>query len=196
MVSPILPINELENSNFCPSLLGQKFFVRLLGELKIPKCPFEIYWPLPEDWQKYCVTHFSIFCYIILDIFPVVGLPLTTIKEIIENFPSWSHLLFYEVFISLFPFQHWRQNTTIESDTTITSPSSIHKEEISLLVCLYNATWYRNSNNTMDHPRSKNLNFGNEFLGFWNFGNFSFKIIFRDTLWTFAHHSWQQVWNL
>ena len=46
MVSPILPKNELENSNFCPSLLGQKFFVCFLGELKKTKCPFEIKWPL------------------------------------------------------------------------------------------------------------------------------------------------------
>ena len=42
LVSPILPKNKLENSNFCPSLLGQKFFVRFLGELKKPKCPLEI----------------------------------------------------------------------------------------------------------------------------------------------------------
>ena len=28
------PKNELENVNFCPSLLGQKCFVRFLGELK------------------------------------------------------------------------------------------------------------------------------------------------------------------
>ena len=46
MVSPILPKNELENSNFCPSLLRQKMFVRFLGGLKKPKCPFEINWPL------------------------------------------------------------------------------------------------------------------------------------------------------
>ena len=38
--------NELENVNFCPSLLGQKFFVRFLGELNKPKSPFEINWPL------------------------------------------------------------------------------------------------------------------------------------------------------
>ena len=37
----------LENSNVCPSLLGQKFFVRFLGELKKTKSPFEINWPLP-----------------------------------------------------------------------------------------------------------------------------------------------------
>ena len=34
--------NQLENSNSCPSLLGQKFFVGFLGELKKLKCPFQI----------------------------------------------------------------------------------------------------------------------------------------------------------
>ena len=34
--------NEPENLNFCPSLLGQKFFVRFLEELKKPKSPFKI----------------------------------------------------------------------------------------------------------------------------------------------------------
>ena len=38
--------NELENVNFCPSLLEQKFFVRFLGELKKTKSSFEINWPL------------------------------------------------------------------------------------------------------------------------------------------------------
>ena len=37
---------ELENSNFCPNLLGQKFSVRFLEELKHPKFSFEINWPL------------------------------------------------------------------------------------------------------------------------------------------------------
>ena len=46
MVSSILPKNKLENSNFCSSLLGQKFFVRFLEELKTPKRPFKINWPL------------------------------------------------------------------------------------------------------------------------------------------------------
>ena len=46
LVSPILPKNEHENSNFCPSLLGQKLFVRFLGELKKQKRPFEFNWPL------------------------------------------------------------------------------------------------------------------------------------------------------
>ena len=41
----ILPKNELENVNFCPSLLGQKFFVRFLGELKKTKSLFENNWP-------------------------------------------------------------------------------------------------------------------------------------------------------
>ena len=54
-MSSILPKNELENSNFCPSLLGQTFFVRFLGELKTPKSPFEINWPLvgsvPSFWN-------------------------------------------------------------------------------------------------------------------------------------------------
>ena len=43
LVSPILSKNEHENSNFCPSLLGQQIFVRFLGELKkqtnILTCP-------------------------------------------------------------------------------------------------------------------------------------------------------------
>jgi hypothetical protein len=41
-MSSILPENELENFNFCPSLVGQKFFVRFLEELKKTKSPFEI----------------------------------------------------------------------------------------------------------------------------------------------------------
>ena len=36
------PKNELENVDFRPSLLGQKFFIRFLGELKKLKSPFEI----------------------------------------------------------------------------------------------------------------------------------------------------------
>ena len=46
IVSSILPKNELENSNFCPSLMGQKFFVRFLEEFRIAIRPFEINWPL------------------------------------------------------------------------------------------------------------------------------------------------------
>ena len=45
-MSSILPKNELENVNFCPNLLGQKFFVPFLGELKKPKSHFEINRPL------------------------------------------------------------------------------------------------------------------------------------------------------
>ena len=51
MVSPILPKNELENSNFCPSLLGQKFVVHFLGEFKKSKCHFKINWPLACTWK-------------------------------------------------------------------------------------------------------------------------------------------------
>ena len=59
LASSILPKNEFENLNFCPSLLGQKFFVCFLEELKEPKCPFEIIWPLitvkstVEIWQNF-----------------------------------------------------------------------------------------------------------------------------------------------
>ena len=42
LVSSILPQNELENVDFCPSLQGQIFFVSVLRELKQPKSPFEI----------------------------------------------------------------------------------------------------------------------------------------------------------
>ena len=43
-VSSILPKNELGNSNFCPSLPGQTFFILFLEELKNTKCSFEINW--------------------------------------------------------------------------------------------------------------------------------------------------------
>ena len=65
MVSSILPKNELENSNFCPSLMGQKFFVRFMEELKTQKSPCEINWPLKKIdfsnlhslplFQKFCI---------------------------------------------------------------------------------------------------------------------------------------------
>ena len=38
----IAPKNQLENVNFCPSLLGQKFFIHFLGELKRPKSPSKL----------------------------------------------------------------------------------------------------------------------------------------------------------
>ena len=38
--------NTCQRSLWTPSQLGQKFFVRFLGELKKPKSPFEINWPL------------------------------------------------------------------------------------------------------------------------------------------------------
>ena len=46
LVSPMLSKNELENSNVWPSLLGQKFLVCFLEELKKTKSPVEINWPL------------------------------------------------------------------------------------------------------------------------------------------------------
>ena len=45
-VSSMLPKIELESFNFCPSLLGQKNFVRFKGELKKQKNSVEINWPL------------------------------------------------------------------------------------------------------------------------------------------------------
>ena len=45
-MSSVLPKNEIEHSNLCPSLLGQKFFVRFLVELKKTKSRFKIKWPL------------------------------------------------------------------------------------------------------------------------------------------------------
>ena len=51
-MSSILAKNELENLNFCLSLLGQKFFVRFLEELKNTKSPFEINWPLKAIADK------------------------------------------------------------------------------------------------------------------------------------------------
>ena len=51
-MSSILPKNELKDVNFCPSLLGQKFFVRFLGDLKKPKSPFEINLTLQFTYNK------------------------------------------------------------------------------------------------------------------------------------------------
>ena len=42
LVSSILPKDELEKFNFCPSLLGQKYFVRFLEEFKTPKVLFKL----------------------------------------------------------------------------------------------------------------------------------------------------------
>ena len=46
LASSIIPKNELENFYCYPSLLGQKFFIIFLEELKKLKSPFEINWPL------------------------------------------------------------------------------------------------------------------------------------------------------
>ena len=40
LVSSILPKNERENFSFCPSLLGQKFFVRFFGRIENTKKSF------------------------------------------------------------------------------------------------------------------------------------------------------------
>ena len=53
LVSSILPKNKLENVNFCPCLLGQKFIVSLLGELKKLKSSFEINWPLVDRYLAF-----------------------------------------------------------------------------------------------------------------------------------------------
>ena len=50
-------INKLENFIFCPCLLGQKFLVCFLEELKTRRSPFEINWPLKLayfwfDWKS------------------------------------------------------------------------------------------------------------------------------------------------
>ena len=62
-VSSILQKNELENFNFCPSLMGQKFFVCYLEELKKTKSPFEINWPLEMDFERVLENAF-IYSYI------------------------------------------------------------------------------------------------------------------------------------
>ena len=59
-MSSILPKNELENSNFCPSLLGQKYFVRFLEEFKKPKSTFEINRPFGTI-QKLCQHDLGLF---------------------------------------------------------------------------------------------------------------------------------------
>ena len=74
-MSLILPKSELENVKFCPSLLGQKLFVRFLGELKTLKFPFKINWPLAEAlthvknnshfWEKENLKEHNIFYYIL-----------------------------------------------------------------------------------------------------------------------------------
>ena len=73
-MSAILPKNERENLNFCPSLLEQKFFVRFLEELKTPKCPFEIIWPLSTQrklgsFDKMTLVFCQMFLYFYLYLF-------------------------------------------------------------------------------------------------------------------------------
>ena len=61
LVSSILPKNELENLNFCPSLLGQTFFVRFFEELKMPKSPFEINWPFVISKNLFSLEFAKVF---------------------------------------------------------------------------------------------------------------------------------------
>ena len=61
-MSSILPENELENFNFCPSLVGQKFFVRFLEELKKTKSPFEINSHLGSEIGRFCLLIVSTIC--------------------------------------------------------------------------------------------------------------------------------------
>ena len=61
----ILPKNEHENFIFCPSLLGQKSFVRFWGELKTPKSPYEINWPLHRTiFLNYFVFNIGIWTHV------------------------------------------------------------------------------------------------------------------------------------
>ena len=78
-MSPILPKNERENSKFCLSLLGQKFFVRFLGELKKLKSRFEINWPLVSHMTTKGLKLFQVAFQLIIvcvanssDIFPIL----------------------------------------------------------------------------------------------------------------------------
>ena len=56
LVSSILPNLKLENVDFCPSLMGQNFFVRNFGDLKKTKSPFEIKW-LSAALKKFKMFH-------------------------------------------------------------------------------------------------------------------------------------------
>ena len=101
-MSSILPKDKLENVNFCPILLRQKFFIRFLGEWKKPKSPFKIDWPL---WQDKTVNNSSnlttLFLFIPEDIklihsitsyLKVILLPCVT-HQTSHYFPgSWSSL--------------------------------------------------------------------------------------------------------
>ena len=61
LMSSILPKNKLKNAKFCPSLLGQKFFVCFLEEFKKPNSPFEINWPLKTPLSQQEPTSLKMF---------------------------------------------------------------------------------------------------------------------------------------
>ena len=46
LVSSILPKNELENVNFCPSLLEQNFFHWFFGRIETQNRHYKVNWPL------------------------------------------------------------------------------------------------------------------------------------------------------
>ena len=65
-MSSIHPNNELENVNFCPSLLGQKFLFYFWENWKKTKSPFEIKWALKCNYALvkllFCKPNFSTCC--------------------------------------------------------------------------------------------------------------------------------------
>ena len=90
LVSSILPKNELENVNFCPSLLRQKFFVHFLGELKKTKNPLEI----NRSWA-WIVKRFNhqIYLYIISKLCSIVEHPEAKIEKLSLLFRPQNQLL-------------------------------------------------------------------------------------------------------
>ena len=63
LLSLILPKNELEKFNFCPSLLGQNFFVIFLEEWKNKsKSPFEINWSLVISFVRPSLRFSGVHC--------------------------------------------------------------------------------------------------------------------------------------
>ena len=60
-MSSVLPKNNFGNSNFCPSLLEQKFFLCFLEELKKQtKCPFKINFP-KNGHMEHTIHNYWIF---------------------------------------------------------------------------------------------------------------------------------------
>ena len=102
-MSSILPKNELENSNFCPSLLGHIFFVRFLGELKTPKSPFEINWPL--QWNGKYFNLRTNFCHFLSQCICIGRILPTYLLQIFCSYAFrewWTLILFLEAFLYTF----------------------------------------------------------------------------------------------